>query len=238
MLLLFIILLGEGMKKILLCLITILLVCGCSIKETDSDRFIKDYESLNGKSSSYGEYRELDLDDNPYIYSNSDEIVKMIENKETFYVYFGDKACPWCRSIIEKSISVSKKYGVDKIYYVYIWDDDHNEILRDKYEIQNGNIVKVKDGDKNYSKLLTHFGNLLSDYTLTDSDGTIRNVGEKRIFAPNFIYVEKGVAKRMTDGISSKQSSPFGELTDEILKDEEKKFDNFFGADMICDDKC
>lgn len=52
------------------------MVCGCSIKKTDSDRFIKDYESLNGKSSSYGEYRELDLDDNSVIESKNGWIKK------------------------------------------------------------------------------------------------------------------------------------------------------------------
>ena len=52
----------------------------------------------------------------------------MIENKETFYVYFGDELCPWCRSVIEKFIEVAKKNDVKKVYYVKIWDDDHNEI--------------------------------------------------------------------------------------------------------------
>ena len=32
------------------------------------------------------------------------DILKRIDNKETFYVYFGDRLCPWCRSVIEKSI--------------------------------------------------------------------------------------------------------------------------------------
>lgn len=76
-----------------MCILTLLLICGCSIK-TESDKFKKDYESLNGKSSSYGEYRELNIEQNPFVFSNSDEIIKMIENKESFYVYFGDKACP------------------------------------------------------------------------------------------------------------------------------------------------
>lgn len=226
------------MKKIIVCLFTLLLICGCSFKESDSDKFKNDYESLNGKESSYGVHRTVSIDDNPFIFSNSDEIVKMIEEKKTFYVYFGDKACPWCRSVIEKVISVSKKYGINEIYYINIWDDEHNEILRDKYEIKDGVAVKTVDGDKNYSKLLEYFDTLLKDYTLTDSDGKVIKVGEKRIFAPNFIYVENGVAKRFTDGISSNLKSPFDELTEEVLNDEEKLFDDFFGADMACDSKC
>lgn len=225
------------MKKILMCILTLLLICGCSTK-TESDKFKKDYESLNGKSSSYGEYRELNIEENPFVFSNSDEIIKMIENKESFYVYFGDKACPWCRSVIEKAISVSKKYSISKIYYINIWDDDHNEILRDKYELKDGKAVKVNDGNKNYSKLLEYFNEFLDDYTLTDEENNVINVGEKRIFAPTFIYVENGKAVRETTGISKKLTSPFDELTEEILKDEEKLFNDFFGADLACNDKC
>lgn len=225
------------MKKILMCILTLLLICGCSTK-TESDKFKKDYESLNGKSSSYGEYRELNIEQNPFVFSNSDEIIKMIENKESFYVYFGDKACPWCRSVIEKAINVSKKYSISKIYYINIWDDDHNEILRDKYELKDGKAVKVNDGDKNYSKLLEYFNEFLDDYTLTDEENNVINVGEKRIFAPTFIYVENGKAVRETTGISKKLTSPFDELTEEILKDEEKLFNDFFGADLACNDKC
>ena len=225
------------MKKILICILALLLICGCS-NETESEKFKKDYESLNGKSSSYGEYRTLNIDKNSFVFSNSDEIIKLIENKESFYVYFGDKACPWCRSIIEKAITISKKYSVSKIYYINIWDDDHNEILRDKYELKDGKAVKVNDGNKNYSKLLEYFNDFLDDYTLTDEENNIINVGEKRIFAPTFIYVENGKALRKTTGISEKLSSPFDELTEEILKDEEKLFNDFFGADLACSDKC
>ena len=225
------------MKKILICILALLLICGCS-NETESKKFKKDYESLNGKSSSYGEYRTLNIDENSFVFSSSDEIIKMIENNESFYVYFGDKACPWCRSVIEKAITISKKYSVSKIYYINIWDDNHNEILRDKYELKDGVPVKVSDGDKNYQKLLEYFNDYLKDYTLTDEENNIINVGEKRIFAPTFIYVENGKAIRETTGISEKLTSPFDELTEEILKDEEKLFNDFFGADLACSDKC
>lgn len=225
------------MKKILICILALLLICGCS-NETESKKFKKDYESLNGKSSSYGEYRTLNIDENSFVFSSSDEIIKMIENNESFYVYFGDKACPWCRSVIEKAITISKKYSVSKIYYINIWDDNHNEILRDKYELKDGVPVKVSDGDKNYQKLLEYFNDYLKDYTLTDEENNIINVGEKRIFAPTFIYVENGKAIRETTGISEKLTSPFDELTEEILKDEEKLFNDFFGADLAYSDKC
>ena len=51
---------------------------------------------------------------------------------------------------------------------------------------------------------------------------------EKRIYALNFIYVEKGIPKKLVDGISSHQNDSREELTDEILKDEEEIFNKFF----------
>lgn len=100
------------MKKILVCLITLILLCGCSFKES------------------------------------------------------------------------SKKYNVNEIYYIDICDDEHNEVLRNKYEIKDGVVVKI------------------------------------------------------SDGISIKLKLSFDELTEEVLNDEEKLFDDFFGADMVCDSKC
>ena len=71
-------------------------------------------------------------------------------------------------------------------------------------------------------------GNVLEDYTLTDENGDTISFGEKRIFAPNFIYVEKGKAKKIESGSSEKQTDSRMKLTDEMLKDEEKKFNEFF----------
>ena len=153
----------------------------------------------------------------------------MINNKETFYVYFGSSYCPWCRSVIEEAINSSIDNKIDKIYYVDIWDGFHNEILRDTYEIDSeGNVRKTKNGTDTYYKLLKKFDNVLEDYTLTDDSSHEVNVGEKRIFAPNFIYVENGKAKRSTTGISDKQGSSGDKLSKDILRDESKAFDKFF----------
>ena len=54
------------------------------------------------------------------------------------------------------------------------------------------------------------------------------SLSEKRIFAPNFIYVKNGEGIRLTDGLSDKQSSSSDPLTQEILEDEEKLFQDFF----------
>lgn len=221
-------------KKVFLILILFigLFVTGCSTNNKDALKFKEEYEKINGDKTSYSDnkYRTLKIDkNNPYVYSSAKEILEKINNKETFYVYFGSSYCPWCRSVIEKSIESAQKNNIKKIYYVDMWNGFHNEILRDTYKLNDENeATKEKDGTKEYYKLLEKFDNLLEDYTLTTDDGEEVKVGEKRIFAPDFIYVENGVAKKITSATSEKQKDADAKLTQEILKDEENSFNDFF----------
>ncbi len=216
------------------------ILTGC---KNDALKFKEDYESMNGKENSMGKiHRTITIDEkNPYVYISPKDLVGKIENKETFYVYFGSTLCPWCRSVIEKSIEVAKNKGISKIYYVDIWDKDGNEILRDKYIINSNDELELTvEGTKEYKKLLAYFDSVLSNYTLKDSNGNTISTNEKRIFAPNFIYVEKGEAKNLVEGISDKQSDSREELTTEMLKDEENIFNGFFKENDSCkiDSKC
>ena len=226
-------------KKTFLIITIIVLLLGLAVGgfyllnkgSKDALKFKEEYEILNDtKNSSGAIHRAVKIPkDNPFVYITAEEVVKKIENKETFYVYFGSAYCPWCRSVIEKAVEVAKDNNIDKIYYVDIWDGDHVEILRDTYRLNDDNEVElVTEGGKGYKELLKYFANVLSDYTLTDSEGNKISVGEKRIFAPNFIYVQKGNAVKITEGISSYQENSRSDLTDEILKDEEKQFKEFF----------
>jgi len=222
----------KKVVRVLVVLFVVLMICSCATAA--SKEFKKEYEALNGQVNKSGkEHRSITIDkDNPFEKVSAKEILEKIDNKETFFVYFGDELCPWCRSVIEKAIEVAKKNKVKKIYYVKIWDKDGNEVLRSKYSLtDDNNIETVFEGTKEYHELLNHFDSLLSDYTLTDKDGNKVQTNEKRIYAPNFIYVENGVAKKLEEGISSKQTESRMELTDEMLKDEEELFNAFFKVD-------
>ena len=219
------------MKKnllLIICLTLLVFITGCENKK--ALEFKKEYESMNGVESKSGKvHRTVSINkNNPYEKVNAKDIIEKINNKETFYVYFGDKLCPWCRSVVEKSIEVAKDKKINKIYYVAIWNDEGEEILRDKYTLENNELKKIVDGTEEYYKLLDKFKDLLSDYTLTNENGEKIETGEKRIFAPNYIYVEKGVPKTLVSGISEKQTDSREELTTEILEDEEKIFNEFF----------
>ena len=229
------------MKKIIsliLILVVAITLTACNSEKSNKDAlaFKEEYESLNGKKNKKGtEYRKIDIDDeNPYVKVSAEKIVEMINNKETFYLYVGDSMCPWCRSVLEESIEVARDNEIEKIYYIEIWDDEGNEILRDKYELKDGKINKVSDGTKAYKELLKKFDKVLSNYTLKDEDKNEIEVGEKRIFAPNYFYIENGKVKKMIEGISEKQVDPYEVLTDDILDDEEEQFEDLFKSDSTC----
>ena len=230
-------------KKIIFLLIlfvSIISLVGCGKKENtegtrkptaSSKAFKNDYEALNGKENKSGKkHREVSIPEaNPMQEITVTELLAKIDNGETFYVYFGSSLCPWCRSCIEKAIEVANKKNIDVIYYIDIWDEEGNEILSDKYELNKKNKpTKVSEGAPEYARLLEVFDAYLSDYTLTDSKGNKIETGEKRIYAPNYFYVEKGVVKNKVEGYSSKQKDSREELTDEMLEDEEKIFTEFF----------
>lgn len=209
----------------------VLLFVGCT---SDSSKFKNEYEKLNGVVNSNGkEYRSVSIGKNPFVYSSASDIVNKIENKDTFYVYFGSSLCPWCRSVIEKAISSANNNGIDKIYYVDIWDSNGSEILRDKYIFDsNSNLVKVDNGTDDYFKLLEYFSKLLPDYTYAanKNGGKKLDISEKRIYIPAFIYIYKGQALRLESGISDSQVGSRDDLTDKILSDEEEKFNLFFNS--------
>ncbi len=230
------------MKKkiflIMFIMMTIMSLTGCKNNKYALE-FKEEYESINGVVNKNGkEHRAITIDeDNPYIKTTPEEIVKMINNKETFFLYVGDKLCPWCRSVIEKSIEVAKDNYIDKVYYIDIWDDTQNEILRDKYELDSKNKPKlVSEGTESYKKLLVAFDKVLEDYTLTTDKGKKVKVGEKRIFAPNFFYIEKGEVQGMIDGIPEGLEDPRGELTEELLNQEKAEFLKIFST--ACDEEC
>ena len=224
----------------MLLLIGILTGCVKQKDKTNKDaiKFKEEYESYNDKANDYFSYRNLTIDkDNPFIISTDQDIVDKIEKKETFIVYFGDPECPWCRSVIEQAIKSAKESKVDKIYYVRFWDGFHQEKIRDVYELDKKNKPVLKqEGTEAYSKLIKYLDNVLSDYTLKGSDGKTVKVGEKRIFLPNFVKIVNGKAEKLIEGISEKQKEYNGELTEEILKDEEEQFNNFFSN--VCTSNC
>ena len=225
------------MKKIislLLVIVSLFVVTSCESKKEPTKEalaFKEDYEKLNGKENKSGKvHRTISIDEvNPFVEVSAEDIVKKIANNETFYVYFGSTLCPWCRSTIESAIKVAKENNIETIYYVDIWDDEGNEILRDKLEVDKKGKVKVaKEGTESYYKLLDYFDEYLRNYDLTDSNGKAVESNEKRIYAPNYMYIENGNIKKLTNGKADSQKDSREELTETIKNEQLTKFRDFF----------
>lgn len=202
-----------------LMLLMIFLVAGCGKEEKetpipkDATKFAEEYESLNGKENSNGKkYREVTIgEDNPFVYKSPEQIIKAIDAKESFVVYFGYNSCPWCRSVIGNLLQASKDLDLNMIYYVDIHD------IRDTMELNSKNEAETsKKGSDGYYKLLEAFDSVLEDYTLTTQKGKTVKTGEKRIYAPNIISVIDGIPQKITTGISKKQDDAYMELTTEM----------------------
>lgn len=216
-------------KKIIVLIIGILvLIClgmFCFIRfrvdDKDSVRFKKEYESLNGtiRKKDGKRIRSIEIsENNPMVYSDEDEIVRKINNKETFLVYFGFADCPWCRSVLPNLIKAAKALGLSEIYYVDVAE------IRDTIEYEDGAYETVSEGTDGYYKLLDLMSDVLDDYMVTDDEGNEISTNEKRIFAPNVVAIVEGKATQLTDGISEEQTDGYMELTDDMNEESYNDF--------------
>ena len=184
---------------------------------TDAIKFKEEYESLNGKTNDNNKkYREVSISSvNPIIYKSAEEVAQMIDDKETFVVYFGYNSCPWCRSVISTFIETAKELNIDKVYYVDVHD------IRDVITLNSDNELETtKKGSEGYYSLIKKLDNVLADYDITDEV----KAPEKRIYAPNVVVVVKGVGKALTTGISESQDDAYMTLTPDMVEDTQKQF--------------
>ena len=226
------------MKNIKYLLLFAIIICltGC-FNSKEALEFKKEYESLNGKTNSSGKkHRTISIDkNNPYIKITQKDIVKKIENKETFYLYIGDPKCPWCRSALPALLEASEDAGINTIYYLNIKEE------RDTKKIDsNGKIIDVKKGSSGYNKLLEVLNDYLDDYTLKDDNGNEVKVGEKRIYVPLVVFVKEGKVLGIHSDTVASQKDPYQGLNDK--QKEELKLIYYkqmikIGDDM-CDESC
>lgn len=189
---------------------------------SDATKFKNEYEELNGttREKDGKMIRSIKIPKkNPMIYASEEDILKMMDNKESFLVYFGFNDCPWCRSVVPKLIECANDLGLDKIYYVDVKE------IRDVIELkENGELETTTTGSDGYYMLIERLSSVLSDYTIKDKEGNQISTGEKRIFAPNVVAIVNGEATQLTEGISEKQTDGYMELTDEMLEETYQDF--------------
>ena len=219
-------------KLIIITLFLCLFISSCSMPLNDAKKFKQEYESLNNQENIDGKkYQNITIDkDNPVVYKTAGDIVKMINDKESFIVYFGYNSCPWCRSVVPTLLDVAKDMELESLYYVDIKE------IRNTLNGLNGKAVEKEKGTNDYYKLLNLLKNVLDDYSLTDADGNIVETNQKRIYAPNIIAIVDGVATKMTTGISDKQDDAYMKLTENMLKESYDKIEEVINevASSVC----
>ena len=221
------------MKKILIGTLIVLFVItltGCTL-ESESDKFREDYETLNGEKTPDGNntYREIEIDyNNPMKYSSFKEVLDKINNKESFVVYVGFSACPWCRSVIPYILESAKENNIDKIYYINVREDNTKESdLRGYYKLdENNNIIIDIYPDKYYHDVLNTLNDFLTPFTIENEEGEVFEIGENRLYAPTLIVYKKGKAIALDECISDKQNDPYQKLTKEMQKEMKEKANN------------
>ena len=108
---------------IIILLILVIIFFSTTNTNSDAIKFKQEYEQLNNKENESGTNKNRSITipkNNPIIYAKAGDIVKKIQNEETFAVYFGFEECPWCRSVLPNLLKAANDLKIDKIYYVNI----------------------------------------------------------------------------------------------------------------------
>lgn len=121
------------MKKFIVLICCLLLLCSCQEKQpsTDAEKFAKEY-SLNDK-------------ENIFVYRTGEEIINILE-KGTGVVFLGFPECKWCCYYVKLLNETLKETGLEKIYYYNISDDRKNNT--DTYQ----KIIKLLENDIQYDE--------------------------------------------------------------------------------------
>ena len=148
---------------------------------SDGERFKQEYEELNDS------HLEVNIDsDNMIKYISLEEAIDIIKN-DTGVIYFGYPSCPWCRNAVPVLLDAASSTSLDTIYYVNAYN------IRDVKEIDDdGNIVTTNEGDRLYDDLLGVLDDILDPYTITDDNGEVIDLGEKRLYVPMVLFVKNG----------------------------------------------
>ena len=197
---------------------------------SDSDKFEKEFESLNDVLVVEDRtYLSVNINNpNPIKYLDTKTLIEKIDNKETFLVYFGYAECPWCRTVIETMLSQAKEYNIENIYYLNIED------IRDEYIInENNELFLSKEATEDYKILLEKLDTMLDlyqplEYIDAKGDTVVVPINEKRIYGPTLMFIKEGIPTLKTTGIPQNINDPYQYLSDEMREESKTYFDNIY----------
>lgn len=174
------------MKKYIILIISIFLICGCEIKPQiekeeqviDGLNFKVEYENYN--STKY----QLNIEkDNNFKYLDMNNINNVFSSNSVIFI--GEPQDNKSRYLVNSLNDIEKDYKIDIYYYNY---KDNNP----KYEIKDEKLIKTSDGTKLYNEMLEK----LNDYITTLNVEKEKQVykTEEKVFATSaivFIFDKK-----------------------------------------------
>lgn len=230
---------------IFLIVLTILVVGLCTYavinnkknnKNTDAIKFHNEYSKLNGKINELNgkNYVNVSISDtNTVKYVTEKKAVDLLENGIGI-MYFGFSTCPWCRSLVSTLTKICEEKD-ETIYYLDVLD------IRSTFELQDGKINKIKDGTKNYYRLLELLDSELEEFYLEDEAGNRYDAEEKRLYAPTIVAFNNGKITAIHVGTVDSQENGYDELNEIQIKELEEIIINLINsknAEACTSDKC
>lgn len=215
-------------KKIVILFFLTILIVIFGLMFFKENKFKKEYESLNSEKTSNGKkYMKITIPkDNPVVYSNYEEIFKVLDG--TGIIYFGFPQCPWCRNAVPVLLESAIENGVDKIYYLNNLED------RDILSLKDGKVVTEKEAKEDYKKLLKKLGDNASIYEGLEDESI------KRIYYPAVVFVKNGKIIDNVTGTVDSQEDPYVPLTNSQKKELKEKYNEAISELLVCDvkEKC
>ena len=197
----------------------------CDKKISDAIKFREEYTELNNKinESNGKEYVNVTISDkNTFKYVSEEEAVKLLEDG-TGVIYFGFPECPWCRSLVSSLAKVAEEKN-ETIYYLNILD------IRSSFEIDGGKLKKIKEGSKNYYKILDLLDEELEEFYMEDASGNKFDTSEKRLYAPTLVAINEGKITSLHVGTVESQESGYDELTEDQVTELENVIEKLINS--------
>lgn len=131
------------MKKVVMILLSILLLTGCS--QTDSEKFKKEYEELNGTTNLI----TLTIDATADIkYVSAKQTVSLLK-EGTGIIYFGFPNCPWCRNMLPVLLEAASNNNMTVSYLnPRKLRDSKNKQFQEIMDILNEYLLENEEGSK------------------------------------------------------------------------------------------
>lgn len=200
------------MKKILLGLVVLVLLVGCTTNQkkepTDAEKIKEEYEALNGQANQSGVmHKTITLSDkNPLVYASGDDVISLLKEGSGI-IYFGFPECPWCRAALPVFLEACEEELITQVLYY------NNRDQRDVKELKGDTVVTTKEGSEEYYQILDLLGEYASEY-----DG-LNDPSIKRLYYPTMVFVSEGKIVDFHQSVVEGVTDPRQDMTSQQIEE-------------------